>query len=301
MSLSIFPKALQKNNKIVIIAPSGRLVEGTIDFGVQTLESWGLQVYLSKYLQKGHHYFSGTDSERLHDLQEAIDNPEVAAIFCARGGYGITRILDKVDFSSLKKQSKWVIGFSDITALHLKLYQLGLCSVHGVMPAGFEKAESKSIESLKSVLFGEPIAYEFNSNQYNKEGKAKGKIIGGNLSLIVESLGTPSEVCFDHTILFIEEIDEYRYKIDRMMMQLKRAGKLSHLAGLIVGHFSGTKDTLVPFGMTTEALILDHVSEYNFPIAFNIPIGHEPLNIAVPYSCECTLDVGEKVAINFKK
>lgn len=295
----IRPQKLVEGDKVAIIAPSGKIVENTLDNGVKQIESWGLNISFGKYLQKGHHYFSGTDEERLYDLQSALDNPAIKAIFCARGGYGVTRILDNIDFDKFIKHPKWVIGFSDVTALHFKLHKLGFESIHAVMPTGFGLADEASIESLRKILFGEPNTYVFDKNILNREGEANTIIIGGNLSLINDSLGTSSEIDFDKKILFIEEIDEYLYKLDRMFVQLKRADKLANLAGLIVGHITEAKDTNVSFGKSASELILEHVEEYDYPVAFNIPIGHESLNLAIPHSSICSLKVTDKVTLSF--
>ncbi|MDH5366573.1 MAG: LD-carboxypeptidase [Cyclobacteriaceae bacterium] len=296
----IQPPKLVEGNKVAIVAPAGKIIENTLDNGVKQIESWRLNISFGKYLQKGHHYFSGTDEERLYDLQSALDNPDIKAIFCARGGYGVTRILDAIDFSKFIKHPKWIIGFSDVTALHFKLHKLGFQSIHSVMPTGFLSANEASTEGLRKILFGEDNTYVLdNNNTFNRKGEAKAIIIGGNLSLINDSLGTSTEVDFDKKILFIEEIDEYLYKIDRMLVQLKRANKLTNLAGLIVGHITDTKDTNVPFGKSANELILEHVKGFNYPVAFNIPIGHESLNLAIQHSGICHLKIDDKVTLSF--
>ena len=297
-----YPNELKIGDKVSIVAPAGKLVKGTLENALKTLEGWGLQVTLGQFINKGHHYFSGTDRERLIDLQNALDNPEIKAIFCARGGYGITRIIDSVNFEGFKSSSKWIIGFSDITALHFHAHKMEIASVHSVMPTGFGDAETESIESLRKILFGGDLHYEFESNQLNRNGSASAQIIGGNLSLIMDSIGTSSNIDFDNKILFIEEIDEYFYKIDRMLVQLKRAGKLSKLAGLIVGHMTEMKDTKVPFGKTVNELIAEHVSEFSYPIAYTVPVGHEPLNIAIPCSYACNMNITDNsVQLKFNK
>jgi len=297
----IRPHRLNKGDKIDIVAPAGNLVEGTLETGINIIESWGLNVELGEHLTKGSNYFSGTDVERLHDLQKALDDSDIKAIFCARGGYGTTRIIDSINWEGFRKYPKWIIGFSDITALHFQLHQLGYQSVHAIMPTGFAKADPLSVESLRKLLFLDHPTYNFEGNPNNRPGQANGVIIGGNLSLINDSIGTASDIDFTNKILFIEELDEYLYKIDRMLVQLKRAGKLAKLKGLIIGNMTGMKDTTVPFGANIHTLIFDHVKEYNYPIAFNIPIGHEPLNMAIPHGSVCKLNVSDKaIAMSFE-
>ncbi|MEQ9659176.1 LD-carboxypeptidase, partial [Fulvivirga sp.] len=205
------------------------------------------------------------------------------SIYCSRGGYGMSRILDQLNFDNLLNNPKWIIGFSDITALHIELNNIGIQSIHGLMPVQFDYMGTEgSLESLKELLFENKLWYQLPGHTNNISGQISGEIIGGNLSLLTDSLGTKSEINTNGKILFVEEIDEYLYKIDRMFNQLKRANKLSELKGLIVGDFSQQKDTNIPFGQTLEQIVLHHTSEFNYPIAFNIPIGHEPYNLAVP-------------------
>ncbi len=253
-----------------------------MDTAIKTFESWGLNVVLAKNLfSNDHSYLAGTDRQRLSDIQVLIDNSDVHAIICARGGYGSTRIVDQIDFSSLQKKPKYIIGFSDITAIHLKLYSLGIQSIHATMPILFPKEASiPSIASLQRILFGKPDIIQAPFNKYSINGSGSGDVIGGNLSLIVDSLGTSSEPDTTGKILVIEEIDEYRYKLDRMLTQLKRAGKLNALAGIIVGHMTDIKDSELSFGETVEEIILNHTSAYNYPVAFQFPTGHENPNLA---------------------
>lgn len=291
----IRPKGLKAGDKIAIVAPAGRLLDGSLNSAINILKAWGLHVVMGEFVHKGNNYFSGTDDERLADFQKALDNSEIRAIFCARGGYGTTRIIDRINFENLKENPKWIVGFSDITALHFHVHNLGIASVHSVMPTGFGDTESESIESLRKILFNEPIQYNLDSDELNINGTCSAQIIGGNLSLITDSLGTSSEIDFDNKILFIEEIDEHLYKIDRMMVQLKRAGKLRALAGLMVGHMTKMKDTKVMFGKNVKELILGHVADYNYPVTFNLPVGHEPLNLAIPVSYKCSLKISDQL------
>jgi len=288
------PNYLQSGDQVIIIAPAGRIKENGLERAIVELKQWGLEVHVSKHALVGHHYFSSTDENRLTDLQEAFDSTEYKAIFCARGGYGITRIIDQVDFSLLKKSPKWIVGFSDVTALQIALANHSIMSIHSLMPTGFESADPESVDLLRKLLFGENVSIEARPNIYNRNGVAVAPIIGGNLSLLSASLGTKYEVVTDGKILFIEEIDEYLYKIDRMLGQLNRSGKLDNLKGLVIGHMSAMKDTVVPFGVGVEELILGHVTQFDYPVLFDVALGHEPLNLPIIQGCKYQLEITEK-------
>jgi len=285
---------LSKGQTIGIVVPARKVDHVKLRDGIQIIESWGLKVELGKFcIEKDNAYLAASDEERLSDFQHMLDSHSIDAIFCARGGYGTTRILDQLDFSAFLKHPKWILGFSDITALHLKLHQLGLPSIHGCMPTQFSNPEYEfSVERLKELLFAEhSIEISAKPNRYNREGKATGIIIGGNLSLVVDSLGTSTEPDTTNKILVLEEIDEQLYKVDRMFTQLKRAGKLSHLAGLVIGHMTDLKDTELPFNYSIEELILDKVSAYKYPIGFNFSIGHEAHNLPWLHSSSTQLEI----------
>lgn len=286
--------AIIKGQTIGIVAPARKVDRHKLLEGIRIIESWGLKVEIGKYcFEKDNAYLAATDAKRLSDLQFMLDSPSVSAIFCARGGYGTTRIVDQLDFSAFIKHPKLILGFSDITALHLKLHQLDVPSIHGCMPAQFSNPDyAISVENLKHLIFSDQAGEIFaNSNQHNRAGEATGILIGGNLSLVVDSLGTSTEPNTDGKVLVLEEIDEHLYKVDKMLTQLKRAGKLSRLAGLIIGHMTGLKDTELPFNQTVEELILDKVSEYKFPVGFGFPIGHEPPNLPWRHSSPSRLVV----------
>lgn len=277
-----------------IVAPARKVDHEKLREGVRVIESWGLRVKLGKYcFEKDNAYLAASDEARLSDFQSMIDDPTVDAIFCARGGYGTTRILDHLDFSVFTKQPKWILGFSDITALHLKLHQLGVPSIHACMPAQFSNPDyATSAEHVKQLLFSDrPIEISTIANHNSREGEATGIIIGGNLSLVVDSLGTPTEPDTTGKILVLEEIDEPLYKVDRMLTQLKRSDKLSRLAGLVIGHMTDLKDTELPFGQTIEEIILDKIKEYNYPVGFGFPIGHESPNLPWVHSSSAHLVV----------
>lgn len=298
----ITPPALKKGDTVGIVATGRKLDVSVVTAALPCIESWGINARIGKNLfSSKHSYLSGTDAERMYDLQNMLDDPSVNAILCARGGYGTTRILDQLDFTSFLKKPKWICGFSDITALHLKLQSLSVQSIHGTMPVLFSKSDSaSSVESLHKVLFGEPVALVAGHHAKNKVGIAQGNMIGGNLSLIVDSLGTSTEIDTKNKILVIEEVDEYLYRIDRMMVQLKRANKLQHLAGLVVGHLTEMKDTELPFGESIEEIILNHVRDYQYPVGFNFPTGHKNPNLPWIQGLSAKLNVAaEKSTLDF--
>lgn len=289
----IKPPFLKPGDTIGIAAPGRKVSFQNIEAAITAFQYWGLKVKLADNLfSENHSYLAGTDAERMSDFQQLINDPAINAIVCARGGYGSSRFIDQIDFSPLQKNPKWFVGFSDVTAFHLKLFQLGIQSIHGTMPILFSKPESdKSIQGLFEVLFGQKNNIEFPVSPENKPGKATGQVIGGNLSLIIDSLATSSEPDTTQKILVIEEVDEYRYKIDRMLNHLKRSGKLESLSGLIIGHFTDILDTELSFGETPEEIILHHVREYSYPVAFRFPSGHENPNLSWQHGGEATLVV----------
>jgi muramoyltetrapeptide carboxypeptidase len=268
-----------------------------MDDAVALLTSWGLEVILGETIAASYHQFSGDDELRARDMQRFVDDDSIKAIFAARGGYGTVRMIDKVDFSRLATHPKWLIGFSDITLLHTHLFNnYGLQTIHGQMPVNIPDASSASLISLKKALFGDDISYQFNSHSTNKSGEATGIVIGGNLSLLISALGSVSDLDYGGKILFIEDVGEYLYAVDRMMYTLKRAGKLKNLAGLMVGGFTDIKDNDIPFGQTISRIILDVVRDYNFPVCFDFPAGHIPDNRAIFLGRPYRLSVTEQQA-----
>ena len=286
------PPLLKTGDTITIVAPARKIKPEDLELAKKTFLGWGLRVELpDNIFSASHSYLAGSDEVRLSDFQSALDNPSVRCIICARGGYGTTRILDSLDFSSFKNNPKWIAGFSDITALHLKLASLGIESIHGTMPGLFQKTDSSaSVESLRRVLFNGYETMEAPHVQWNRPGIAQGQLIGGNLSLIVDSMGTDSEPDTRKKILVVEEIDEYLYRIDRMLMHLKRAGKIRDLSGLVIGHMTSIADS-ESFGESIQQVICRAVEEYDFPVAFGFPIGHENPNTAWIHGAEMTLKV----------
>lgn len=297
MSL-IQPPYLKKGDKIGIVASARKISREEISPAVEVLKSWGLEVVLGKNLFNADHQFSGTDVERVEDLQTMLNDTSVKAVISARGGYGTMRIIDKIDFSGFKKNPKWVIGYSDITVLHSHIHTLEMETLHATMPINFTKNED-ALESLHKALFGGKINYEIASHSLNRKGIAEGELVGGNLSLLYALAGSVSDIDTTGKILFIEDLDEYLYHIDRMMMNLKRSGKLSRLAGLVVGGMTDMKDNAVPFGKTAEEIILDAVKEYNYPVCFHFPAGHVDRNLALYLGRNAKLEVAEKTKLSF--
>lgn len=283
-----------------IVCPAGRLNKG-MDDAVNLLRSWGLEVKLGNTVSKAHHQFAGTDKERAQDVQAMLDDGEIRAVFAARGGYGTVRIIDRIDFSSFGQAPKWIIGFSDITVLHSHIHQcLGVQTVHGQMPLTIPDATKASLQSLKEALFGEKLRYEVAASPSNRQGRGEGQLIGGNLALLVSLLGSVSDMDYEGKILFLEDVGEYYYALDRMFWALKRAGKLARLKGLVLGGFTALKDNDTPFGYTVEEIVLGAVEEYGFPVAFDFPAGHIDNNYSLVLGENVSLDVGsEKTTVRF--
>jgi muramoyltetrapeptide carboxypeptidase len=291
------PPSLQPGDTVGITCPAGYMAAEKALTCINTLEQWGYRVKVGKTLgSDSDTYFSGTDEERLHDLQEMLDDDEVKAVLCGRGGYGMGRIIDRLHFNRFKKKPKWIIGFSDITVLHAHLYSnFKIASLHAPMAAAFndEGYNNEYIQSLKAVLEGKKAKYHCVPHVFNNKGEGVGELVGGNLTLLVNIIGTPSDFKTRGRILFIEDVGEYLYSTDRMMYQLKRAGKLEKLAGLILGGFTDFKDTERPFGKTVYELIHDLVKEYDYPVCFNFPVSHDKENYALKVGVGYKLKVGK--------
>ena len=293
-----YPPKLEAGDTIGIVAPARKITPGQLEPALKTLKSWGLKTLLAKNIfSSAHSYLAGNDEERREDLQSMIDNPEVKAIFSARGGYGSTRIIEDIDFSGLKNAHKWIVGFSDVTAFHLRLSGLGMTSIHGTMPIFFGQREAQNdVESIRKILFTGSCEVEWAPDESNRPGTGRGVAIGGNLSLIVDALSTPAEPDTTHKILVIEEVDEYFYKLDRMFMQLRRSGKLKNLAGLLIGHITEMKHPELDFGETVQQIVSNAVRDYAYPVAFSFPSGHRNPNLAWIHGGEGALDVTLKTA-----
>jgi muramoyltetrapeptide carboxypeptidase len=292
-----FPPYLKKGDTIGIVAPAGYMPIEKMQACIETLDHWGYNVELGPTTHShSTNYFSGTDEERLADLQQMLDSKKISAILCARGGYGISRIIDRLDFKKFRKNPKWVIGFSDITVLHSHLYaNYKIASFHAPMAAAFNDGEADNpyILSIRDALEGRKATYECNGGPFNKSGVAEGQLVGGNLTLLAHLIGTPSEVSTKNRILFLEDVGEYLYNIDRMLVHLKRAGKLERLAGLVIGGFTDCKDTERPYGKQVYEIIHEQVEEFDYPICFGFPVSHEKNNVALKIGGSYELTVKE--------
>ncbi|KAA9325559.1 LD-carboxypeptidase [Hymenobacter busanensis] len=286
------PPSLRPGDQVAIVCTARKVSREDLAAAIEVLEGWQLQVVLGETVSAEHHQFGGSDEERARDFQQQLDNPHIRAILCARGGYGTTRIIDALDFSGFAADPKWVAGFSDITTLNCHLLRLGHESIHGVMPFIFaQEGGTDALESLRRALFGEPASYTVPAHALNRPGTAEGELIGGNLSLLQTLSGTASDCPTAGRILFLEDIDEYLYNVDRMMVHLDRSGKLRDLAGLIVGHFTNPQDNAVPFGQTSYEIIDTYARKYRFPVCYGFPVGHEPTNMALICGRRARLEV----------
>lgn len=275
------PTALKKGDTVAITATARKITEDEIQFAINWLTDLGYKILLGNTIGKEHHQFAGTDAERAADFQSLLDNPEVKAIWCARGGYGTVRIIDLIDFSGFNEQPKWIIGYSDITVLHSQIHNLGFASIHAPMPLDIEPASAEAKQSLIKAFKGEEYGIEFPSNVNNKKGNAEGLATGGNLSVLYSMCGSKSAIETKGKILFLEDLDEYYYHIDRMLQNLKRNGMFKNLAGLVIGGMNSMHDNAIPFGYNLEDIILEMTNEYSYPVVFEAPFGHIKDNRAV--------------------
>lgn len=296
----IAPSLLKPNDVVAIVAPAwwDPNEKAIIEATVQTFRNWGLEVVIGNTIGAQNGQFAGTDEVRLADLQAMIDDPKIKAIFALRGGHGCARIVDDLDFTNFLQHPKWVIGYSDITTLHLQVHHVGAVSIHGIVAKHFlDPAYETSIESLRVALFEGKANIVAEPAINNRLGKAQALVVGGNLIIICSNIGTQLELDTKGKILVLEEVGENFYTIDRLMVQLKRSGKLQHLAGLVIGGITDLKDNpAMPFSTTIEELILHHVAEYNYPVAFHMPIGHTAPNLAFFHGAEGKLVVAKEHA-----
>ncbi len=289
------PPYLKKGDKIAIVCPAKKLPSG-IDQAIEKLRDWGLEVLLGETVSAAHYQFSGTDELRTSDLQQYLDDPEIRAIIAGRGGYGTLRIIDSLDFTAFQQSPKWLVGFSDITVLLSHTLAVCKCqSIHGQMPYTFESSTPEALESLRAALFGEPLEYRYESAiELHRDGEASGELVGGNLSLLLALEGSDSEMDFKGKVLFLEDVGEHEYAIDRMFRTLKRKGKLANLAGLVIGAFNELGEESIPFGQTPEEIIDELVKTYTYPVCFGFPSGHIDDNRAMVLGREVTLKVNGK-------
>jgi muramoyltetrapeptide carboxypeptidase len=295
----IVPPYLKPGDTIGMLCPAGYMPHEKTTACIETLTNWGFRVIPGKTLGHQFNYFSGTDEQRLTDLQHMLDDKNIKAIFCARGGYGTGRIIDKLNFKKFTKNPKWIIGFSDITVLHSHVFSnYKIASLHAPMAAAFNDDEysNQYVQSLHDAMCGRKADYSSHGNVLNQDGKSSGILVGGNLSLLAHLIGTSSDIQTKNKILFIEDVGEYIYNVDRMMYQLKRSGKLENLKGLIIGKFSEPKDTTIPFGQTTDEVIKEIVKDYDYPVCFGFPVSHDKENCALKIGVKCKLTVSASKA-----
>jgi muramoyltetrapeptide carboxypeptidase len=292
-TLMITPPFLQKGDTIAILATARKNIDDNLKPAIDLLRRWGLEVVIGKTIGLNDNQLAGTDMERAEDFQQQLDNPRVKAIWCVRGGYGTVRMIDLLDFTKFKQNPKWIIGFSDVTVLHNHLNTLGYKTIHGIMPISTQKTSTEGIETLRIAMFGERLEYEIEPHVMNRYGKASGELVGGNLSILYSLLGSESSIDCSDKILFIEDLDEYLYHVDRMMMNLKRNGCLERIKGIIVGAMEKMRDNEIPWGKNALEIIDDVTKKYNIPIIYNFPAGHIDDNRALILGSKVTIVVDE--------
>jgi len=291
----IVPPYLKPGDTIGIVSTASRIEKQVVEPAIELLSNLGFKVEVGRHTFSSFHQYSSSDSERAADLQAMLDNDNIKAIVCSRGGYGTLRTLQNINWDAFLQNPKWIVGFSDVTVLHSALNTFGIASVHGVMPRYFleDETPSFSFDTLLLALTNKPLTYELPPNPNNRLGKASGQLVGGNLSILYSLRGTPYDIDTRGKILFIEDLSEYLYHLDRMMMNLKTGGKLEPLAGMIVGNFTGMKDHDIPYGKTVEEIIFDSVKEYDFPVVFQFPAGHSKENFALKLGMDISLEITE--------
>lgn len=291
-----FPAFLKPGDRVGVLAPASIVKYEDIVPGITMFtEQWGLEVVEGKTLKSSFNQFSASDEDRLADVQQMLDDPSIKAIIAARGGYGCSRIVDRLNFDKFLQNPKWIVGFSDLTAFLARTFQLGFASIHAPMAKTITCAGAElAAESLRQMLFGEMPAYDVATHPLNRTGNATAQVVGGNLCLLAHMIGSETETDTNGKILFIEDINEYLYNLDRMMIQLKRAGKLDKLAGLVVGQFTDMKDNNSPtFGKDSYEIIAEHVAEFGYPVCYDFPVGHVGDNRAMGVGVEAALSVSE--------
>ena len=291
------PTPLQPGSSIRIVSPAGKIEEKHVMPAVNWLEKQGYTVKLGKHVFARHFQFAGTDEQRADDVQEALDDPGCDIIICSRGGYGTVRIIERLDFTRFLEKPKWLVGFSDITILHSCLHNLEVPTIHGVMPRYFFDEEGEPKEDLTTMMKlvkGEGISYNVDATGFDRLGTASGQLVGGNLSIISSLYGTKYDIDTDGKILFLEDIDEFLYHTDRMVHQLKLSGKLDNLAGLILGDFTDMKDNESPFGQTVHEIFAEAVKDFDYPVCYGFPAGHDKKNLALAFVRDWELEVAER-------
>lgn len=293
------PPYLKRGDTIALAAPARFITKEELDFAITFLESQGFRIILAENLFLQQNQFAGNDTVRTVAFQKLIDNPEVKAILCVRGGYGSVRIIDQLDFSSFKNNPKWICGYSDVTVFHSHLNaQYQIATLHSTMPISMSTEAAENNYSLCHLLKGEKMQYSIPAHTLNRNGSVEGELVGGNLSILYSLLGTSSDLSLKGKILLIEDIEEYLYHIDRMIVSLERTGKLADISGLIVGGMSKMNDNTIPFGKNAEEIIAEHCAKYSFPIVFNFPVGHTAQNIALKLGSKIRLKVSNICTLN---
>jgi muramoyltetrapeptide carboxypeptidase len=292
----IQPTPLKKGDLIYITAPAKAIEASYVIYAKSYLENLGYRIEIAQHCLGTYNYLSGTDAERAADLQTGINHPEAKAILCARGGYGCVRIVDQLQWANMLREPKWLIGFSDITVFHHRLFKLGIQSIHGTMPLNFEKNSPEALQTLVEAITGNQKPLTWNANANNRTGKANGKLIGGNLSILYSLIATSDAYFFEGNILFLEDLAEHYYHLDRMFFSLRKSGILDRISGLIIGGMTDMEDTTIPFGMTTEEIVLQHFQFRKIPIAFDIPSGHIDDNRALIVGAEVELVVENELS-----
>jgi muramoyltetrapeptide carboxypeptidase len=298
----ITPPYLKKGDKIAIVAPARKTSPAEVETAFRIFRSWGLEVASGDHLFSSFNQFAGSDEQRQADFQQMLDDSSIRAIICSRGGYGTVRIIDRLDFTSFLQNPKWIVGFSDVTVLHSHIHRhYNVETIHAIMPVNFkDKCDSSpSLSTLKKALFGKEISYNFPVEQYSRKGSCKGQLVGGNLSILYSLTNTNSDISTNGKILFLEDLDEYLYHIDRMLMNLRRSGKLDGLAGLIIGGMTKMHDNEVPFNKTANEIIAEAVEDYPYPVCYNFPAGHVNDNHALILGREVKLEIDNKIKLFF--
>lgn len=285
------PPYLTKGDTVGIIATARKIEKEPIEPAIELLKSWGLHVVVGKTIGQDNHQLAGADWQRATDLQQMMDNPSIKAIWCAKGGYGTVRVVDRLDFTKFKLKPKWFIGFSDATVLHSHINNLDIATVHGIVCISVPRATPEAIESFRKTLFGGKLEYNLPAHEFNKAGNVHGELIGGNLSVLYSIMGSRSEADYKDKIIFIEDLDEYLYHIDRMMMNLDRNDYFKNVKGIIIGGMSKMRDNDIPWGHNALEIIHDITKKYDIPICFNFPAGHIQDNRALVFGRQITLSV----------
>jgi len=292
--MAIFPKFLQKNDTIALVCTARKIDFSLVENARKHFESWGFHVIVGESATAEYFQYSGDDALRTKDFQTQLDDPNVKAIICLRGGFGTARIVDQLDFSAFVKHPKWIVGYSDVTVIQNHILEnFGIASLHGEMALKFPEfpETNESLDALKNALFG-----VFGTDETSAPAKITGELVGGNLAILCSLLGSKSELNTDGKILFLEDVGEWLYAIDRMMTTLKRAGKLDNLAGLAVGQFTHLKDDKTAFGKSAYEIIAEHVAEYDYPVIFDVPAGHCDINLPLVFGGIYTIEVSETSA-----